>query len=224
MPKTADPQVAAWWTAKADEIHARIPDFGMFLIKANSEGQPGPGDYQRSHAAGANMLAAAIRPHDGIVMWRVFVYASEKPEDRVRQTYSEFAPLDGKFAGNFIVQVKNRPIDFEPREPFHPSFGAMPRTPPRMEVHIAKEFRGSATHLVYLGTVWQEILRSDTYRPRKGKTVADVLDRPVRPGALRGIAGVSNIGTDRNWSGSQFDQANWYAFGRLAWNSHGDAR
>ncbi len=225
--KTADPldpQVAAWWKAKADDIYARIPDFGGFLIKANSEGQPGPGDYKRSHADGANMLAAAVRPHGGIVMWRAFVYASEKPEDRVRQAYSEFAPLDGKFADNVIVQVKNGPIDFQPREPFHPLFGAMPRTPLMMEVQITKEYMGFATHLVYLGTMWQEVLRSDTYRPRKGTTVADGLDRPVRPGALTGIAGVSNIGTDRNWSGSQFDQANWYAFGRLAWNPDGDAR
>ena len=225
--KTADPldpQVAAWWQAKVDEIYARIPDFGGFLVKANSEGQPGPGDYKRSHADGANMLARALKPHDGIVMWRAFVYANEKPEDRVRQAYSEFAPLDGKFADNVIVQVKNGPIDFQPREPFHPLFGAMPRTPLMMEVQITKEYMGFATHLVYLGTLWQEVLRSDTYRPRKGTTVADVLDTPVRPGGLTGMAGVSNIGTDRNWSGSQFDQANWYAFGRLAWNPGGDAR
>lgn len=225
--KTADPldpQVAAWWKAKADEIYARIPDFGGFLVKANSEGQPGPGDYKRSHADGANMLARALKPHGGIVMWRAFVYANEKPEDRVRQAYTEFAPLDGKFADNVIVQVKNGPIDFQPREPFHPLFGAMPRTPLMMEVQITKEYMGFATHLVYLGTLWQEVLRSDTYRPRKGTTVADVLDTPVRPGGLTGMAGVSNIGTDRNWSGSQFDQANWYAFGRLAWNPDGDAR
>lgn len=225
--KTADPldpQVAAWWKAKADEIYARIPDFGGFLVKANSEGQPGPGDYKRSHADGANMLARALKPHGGIVMWRAFVYANDKPEDRVRQAYSEFEPLDGKFADNVIVQVKNGPIDFQPREPFHPLFGAMPRTPLMMEVQITKEYMGFATHLVYLGTLWQEVLRSDTYRPRKGTTVANVLDTPVRPGALTGMAGVSNIGTDRNWSGSQFDQANWYAFGRLAWNPDGDAR
>lgn len=225
--KTADPldtQVAAWWKAKADEIYARIPDFGGFLVKANSEGQPGPGDYKRSHADGANMLAAAVKPHGGIVMWRAFVYANEKPEDRVRQAYSEFQPLDGKFADNVIVQVKNGPIDFQPREPFHPLFGAMPRTPLMMEVQITKEYMGFATHLVYLGTMWQEVLQSDTHRPRKGVTVADVLDTPVRPGALTGMAGVANIGTDRNWSGSQFDQANWYAFGRLAWNPDGDAR
>lgn len=225
--KTADPldpQVAAWWQAKADEIYARIPDFGGFLVKANSEGQPGPGDYKRSHADGANMLARALKPHGGIVMWRAFVYANEKPEDRVRQAYSEFEPLDGKFADNVIVQVKNGPIDFQPREPFHPLFGAMPHTPLMMEVQITKEYMGFATHLVYLGTMWQEVLRSDTYRPRKGTTVADVLDTPVRPSALTGMAGVSNIGTDRNWSGSQFDQANWYAFGRLAWNPDADAR
>jgi alpha-glucuronidase len=220
--KTADPldpQVAAWWRAKADEIYGRIPDFGGFLVKANSEGQPGPGDYGRSHAQGANILAAALKPHGGAVMWRAFVYAHDKPEDRAKQAYSEFQPLDGKFADNVIVQVKNGPIDFQPREPFHPLFGAMPRTPLMMEVQITKEYMGFATHLVYLGTMWQEVLRSDTYRPRKGTTVADVL---MRPGGLTGMAGVANIGTDRNWSGSQFDQANWYAFGRMAWDP--DAR
>ncbi|KQM29036.1 alpha-glucuronidase [Sphingomonas sp. Leaf11] len=216
--KTADPldpQVAAWWQAKADEIYARIPDFGGFLVKANSEGQPGPGDYGRSHAEGANMLAAALKPHGGVVMWRAFVYAHDKPEDRAKQAYSEFQPLDGKFADNVIVQVKSGPIDFQPREPFHPLFGAMPRTPLMMEVQITKEYLGFATHLAYLGPMWEEVLRSDTWRPRKGSTVADVL---ARPGGLSGMAGVANVGTDRNWSGSQFDQANWYAFGRLAWN------
>ncbi len=224
--KTADPldpAVAAWWRAKADEIYTRIPDFGGFLVKANSEGQPGPGDYHRSHAEGANMLAAALKPHGGVVMWRAFVYASEKPEDRAKQAYSEFQPLDGTFADNVIVQVKNGPIDFQPREPFHPLFGAMPRTPLMMEVQITKEYLGFATHLAYLGTMWEEVLRSDTDRPRAGMTVADGLERRVRPGAPTGIAGVANIGTDRNWSGSQFDQANWYAFGRLAWNPQGSA-
>ncbi len=216
--KTADPldpTVAAWWRAKADEIYARIPDFGGFLVKANSEGQPGPGDYGRSHAEGANMLAAALKPHGGVVMWRAFVYAHDKPEDRAKQAYSEFQPLDGAFADNVIVQVKNGPIDFQPREPFHPLFGAMPRTPLMMEVQITKEYLGFATHLAYLGTMWEEVLLSDTYRPHKGATVADVL---ARHGRLSGMAGVANVGTDRNWSGSQFDQANWYAFGRLAWN------
>ncbi|WP_294327868.1 alpha-glucuronidase family glycosyl hydrolase, partial [uncultured Sphingomonas sp.] len=143
--KTADPldpAVAAWWRAKADEIYVRIPDFGGFLVKANSEGQPGPGDYGRSHAEGANMLAAALKPHGGVVMWRAFVYAHDKPEDRAKQAYSEFQPLDGKFADNVIVQVKNGPIDFQPREPFHPLFGAMPRTPLMMEVQITKEYLG----------------------------------------------------------------------------------
>ncbi len=216
--KTADPldpQVAEWWRAKADEIYARIPDFGGFLVKANSEGQPGPGDYGRSHAQGANMLAAALKPHGGVVMWRAFVYAHDKPEDRAKQAYSEFQPLDGTFADNVVVQVKNGPIDFQPREPFHPLFGAMPRTPLMMEVQITKEYLGFATHLAYLGPMWEEVLRSDTWRPRKGTTVADVL---TRPGGLSGMAGVANIGTDRNWSGSQFDQANWYAFGRMAWD------
>ena len=215
--KTADPldpAVAAWWRAKADEIYARIPDFGGFLVKANSEGQPGPGDYGRSHAEGANMLAAALKPHGGVVMWRAFVYAHDKPEDRAKQAYSEFQPLDGKFADNVIVQVKNGPIDFQPREPFHPLFGAMPRTPLMMEVQITKEYLGFATHLAYLGPMWEEVLRSDTYRPRRGMTVAKVLAQS----RLSGMAGVANVGTDRNWSGSQFDQANWYAFGRMAWN------
>ncbi|RHW17569.1 alpha-glucuronidase [Sphingomonas gilva] len=219
--KTADPldpEVAAWWKAKADEIYRHVPDFGGFLVKANSEGQPGPQDYGRSHAEGANMLAAAVRPHGGVVMWRAFVYANENPDDRAKQAYSEFQPLDGTFADNVIVQVKNGPIDFQPREPFHPLFGAMPKTPLMMEFQITKEYLGFATHLVYLGGLWEEVLRADTHRPRAGTTVADVLDTPVRAGAPTGIAGVANIGNDRNWSGSQFDQANWYAFGRLAWN------
>lgn len=219
--KTADPldpQVAAWWKAKTDEVYRHVPDFGGYLVKANSEGQPGPQDYRRSHADGANMLAAAVEPHGGIVMWRAFVYANEKPEDRAKQAYSEFQPLDGKFADNVIVQVKNGAIDFQPREPFHPLFGAMPKTPLMMEFQITKEYLGFATHLVYLGSLWEEVLRADTHRPRKGTTVADILDTPVRRGASTGIAGVANIGSDRNWSGSQFDQANWYAYGRLAWN------
>lgn len=225
--KTADPldpKVAAWWRAKADEIYREIPDFGGFLVKANSEGQPGPQDYKRTHADGANMLAAAVKPHGGIVMWRAFVYASEKPEDRAKQAFSEFEPLDGKFADNVLVQVKNGPIDFQPREPFHPLFGAMPKTPLMMEVQITKEYLGFATHLAYLGTMWEEVLQSDTARPRTGTTVADTLEHRTRPGAFTGIAGVANIGVDRNWSGSQFDQANWYAFGRLAWNPQASAR
>lgn len=219
--KTADPldpAVRAWWKAKADEIYAAIPDFGGFLVKANSEGQPGPSDYKRSHADGANMLADALAPHGGVVMWRAFVYSAENDADRHKQAYDEFAPLDGKFRDNVLLQVKNGAIDFQPREPFHPLFGAMPHTPLMMEVQITKEYLGFATHLAYLGTMWEEVLQSDTFRPRAGSTVAKVLETRVAPKAPTGMAGVANIGTDINWSGSQFDQANWYAFGRLAWN------
>jgi alpha-glucuronidase len=205
----ADPAVKQWWQAKAAEIHRLIPDFGGVLVKANSEGQPGPQDYGRTHADGANMLADAVAPFGGIVMWRAFVYSNEVPDDRAKQAYSEFKPLDGRFRDNVLVQVKNGPIDFQPREPFHPLFGAMSRTPLMLEVQITKEYLGFATHLVYLGTLYQEVLRADTHARGPGSTVAKVID---------GIAGVANIGTDRNWSGSHFDQANWYAFGRLAWS------
>jgi alpha-glucuronidase len=224
--KTADPRdpaVGAWWKAKIDEIYRVIPDFGGFVVKANSEGQPGPADYQRSHAEGANMFADALAPHGGIVMWRAFVYAAENPDDRHKQAYSEFAPLDGKFRDNVLVQVKNGAIDFQPREPFHPLFGAMPRTPLMMEFQLTKEYLGFATHLAYLGTMWEEVLQADTFRPRKGTTVADILETPVDAGAVTGMAGVANIGSDANWTGSQFDQANWYAFGRFAWNPQAKA-
>lgn len=219
--KTADPldpQVQRWWQAKAAEIYKYIPDFGGFLVKANSEGQPGPQDYGRTHADGANMLADALEPHGGIVIWRAFVYSHEQPDDRAKQAYDEFVPLDGKFRNNVLVQVKNGAIDFQPREPFHPLFGAMPKTPLAMEFQITKEYLGFATHLVYLGAFWEEVLRSDTYRPRKGSTVAKIIDGSAHNYAHTAIAGVANTGTDRNWSGSHFDQANWYAFGRLAWN------
>lgn len=219
--KTADPldpAVRAWWKAKADEIYAVIPDFGGFLVKANSEGQPGPSDYKRSHADGANMLADALAPHGGVVMWRAFVYSEHNDADRHKQANDEFVPLDGKFRDNVLLQVKNGAIDFQPREPFHPLFGAMPKTPLMLEVQITKEYLGFATHLAYLGTMWEEVLESDTFRPRPGSTVAKILETPVAPKALTGMAGVANIGTDINWSGSQFDQANWYAYGRLAWN------
>jgi len=219
--KTADPldpAVRAWWKAKADEIYAVIPDFGGFLVKANSEGQPGPSDYKRSHADGANMLADALAPHGGVVMWRAFVYSEHNDADRHKQANDEFVPLDGKFRDNVLLQVKNGAIDFQPREPFHPLFGAMPKTPLMLEVQITKEYLGFATHLAYLGTMWEEVLESDTFRPRAGSTVAKVLETPVAPKALTGMAGVANIGTDINWSGSQFDQANWYAYGRLAWD------
>ncbi|MCM8730622.1 alpha-glucuronidase family glycosyl hydrolase [Hephaestia sp. GCM10023244] len=213
-----DPRVARWWQAKADEIYAAIPDFGGFLVKANSEGQPGPGDYQRSQAEGANMLAAALRPHQGVVIWRAFVYAAENPEDRARQAYSEFKPLDGKFAANVIVQVKNGPIDFQPREPFSPLFGAMPGTPLALELQITKEYLGFATHLVYLAPLFEETLDADTFAQGKGSTVAKVVEGRLDGHKLSAIAGVANIGSDRDWSGSDFDQANWYAFGRLAWD------
>jgi alpha-glucuronidase len=219
--KTADPldpAVRAWWKAKIDEIYTVIPDFGGLLVKANSEGQPGPADYHRTHAEGANMMADALAPHHGILMWRAFVYAAENAEDRHKQAYTEFQPLDGKFRDNVLVQVKNGAIDFQPREPFHPLFGAMPRTPLMMEFQITKEYLGFATHLAYLGTMWEEALEADTFRPGKGSTVAKVIETPVDEGAATGMAGVANIGTDRNWSGSQFDQANWYAFGRFAWD------
>jgi alpha-glucuronidase len=239
--KTADPldpDVRRWWRAKADEVYKYIPDFGGFLVKANSEGQPGPQDYGRTHADGANMLADALAPHGGIVMWRAFVYSQTQPDDRAKQAYSEFVPLDGKFRDNVIVQVKNGAIDFQPREPFHPLFGAMPKTPLMMEFQITKEYLGFATHLVYLGTLYEETLSADTMRPGKRSTVAKVIDgslygAPVggRPangtparGGLTGMAGVANIGADRNWCGSLFDQANWYAFGRLAWDPSLSAR
>ncbi len=214
----ADPAVAAWWKAKADEIYSIIPDFGGFLVKANSEGQPGPQDYGRTHADGANMLADAVAPHGGIVMWRAFVYSHETPDDRAKQAYTEFVPLDGKFRDNVLVQVKNGAIDFQPREPFHPLFGAMPKTPLMMEFQITKEYLGFATHLAYLAPMWKEVLDADTFRPKKGSTVAKVVDGSMDGHKLSAIAGVANIGSDRNWSGSTFDQANWYAYGRLAWN------
>jgi alpha-glucuronidase len=202
-----DPAVRAWWKAKADEFYASIPDFGGFLVKASSEGQPGPGDYGRTHADGANMMAEALG-NRGTVIWRAFVYSAEDATDRAKQAYAEFVPLDGKFAANVIVQVKNGPIDFQPREPFHPIFGAMPHTRLMFEAQQTKEYLGFSTHLAFLAPMWREALESDTGR---GGSVAD----SIRTG---GMAGVSNVGSDRNWSGSHFDQANWYAFGRLAWD------
>ncbi|HEY8878898.1 MAG TPA: alpha-glucuronidase family glycosyl hydrolase [Roseateles sp.] len=211
--KTADPldpAVRAWWKAKADEIYRAIPDFGGFLVKANSEGQPGPQDYGRNHADGANMLAEALAPHGGLVMWRAFVYAPDTG-DRAKQGYAEFQPLDGQFAPNVIVQVKNGAIDFQPREPFHPLFGAMPKTPLALELQITKEYLGFSTHLAYLGPLFEEVLRADTRADARNRGSATVADR------IQAMAGVANIGADRNWCGSHFDCANWYAFGRMAW-------
>jgi alpha-glucuronidase len=213
-----DPEVRAWWRAKADEVYGLIPDFGGFLVKANSEGQPGPQDYGRSHAEGANLLAEALAPHGGVVMWRAFVYSHEVPDDRAKQAFTEFTPLDGVFAENVFVQVKNGPIDFQPREPFHPLFGAMPRTPLMMEFQVTKEYLGLATHLVYLAPQYREVLASDTRTLGMSSTVARVVDGTLHGLARSGMAGVSNVGTDHNWCGSVFACANWYAFGRLAWD------
>ena len=218
---TADPldgAVRAWWRAKVDEIYRYVPDFGGFLVKANSEGQPGPQDYHRSHADGANMLADALAPHHGVVMWRAFVYSSAAPADRVKQAYEEFTPLDGQFRANVLLQTKNGPLDFQPREPFHPLFGAMPKTPQMIEFQITKEYLGEDTHLVFLAPLFSEVLNADTYVRGAGSTVARVIDGSLQGQSETGMAGVSNIGRDSNWTGSQFNQANWYAFGRLAWD------
>jgi alpha-glucuronidase len=204
--KTADPldaDVKQWWKNKADEIYKYVPDFGGFLVKANSEGQPGPQNYNRTHADGANMLAEAVGPHGGIVMWRAFVYDSNVPDDRAKQAYSEFKPLDGKFNDNVIVQVKNGPIDFQPREPYHPLFGTMKSTPLMMELQITQEYLGQATHLVFLPVLWKENIDQ-----------ADLKES----NALKAVAGVANIGNDRNWTGHLFGQSNWYGYGRLAWD------
>ncbi len=219
--QTADPlepEVADWWKAKAAEIYRLIPDFGGFLVKANSEGQPGPKDYGRTHAEGANMLADALAPHGGIVMWRAFVYDQDVDPDRVKRAYIEFTKLDGRFRRNAVVQVKNGPIDFQPREPFHPLFGGMKQTPVFAELQATQEYLGQAKHLVYHGTMWKEFLDSDTYAKGAGSTVGGVLDGTVYPYPVTGIVSVANPGTDTNWCGHHFSQANWYAFGRLAWN------
>ena len=219
--KTADPLdplVQQWWKNKVAEIYEYIPDFGGFVVKANSEGQPGPQNYGKTHADGANMLADALAPHGGIVMWRAFVYSNETPDDRIKQAFNEFKPLDGKFRKNVSIQVKNGPLDFQPREPFHPLFGAMPQTPLNIEFQITQEYLGFATHLVYLAPLFKEVLDADTYINGKGSTVAKILEGSVHHYALTGIAGVANIGNERNWTGHPFGQSNWYAFGRLAWN------
>ena len=202
--KTADPldkKVQQWWKKKAKEIYAAIPDFGGFLVKANSEGQPGPGDYHRTHAEGANMLADAVKPYGGIIMWRSFVYgANHKGEDRVKQAVSEFKGMDGKFRDNVILQSKNGPLDFQPREPYAPIFDNIKQTPQIAELQITQEYLGQSKHLTYLAPMWKEFFDF------------------VNPNKLVGISGVANIGDDANWCGHPFSQANWYAFGRLAWN------
>lgn len=213
-----DPQVIEWWKNKTAEIYKEIPDFGGFLVKANSEGQPGPQDYGRNHADGANMLAKAVAPFDGIVMWRAFVYSNEVPDDRAKQAYNEFKPLDGKFDKNVLVQVKNGAIDFQPREPFHPLFGAMPNTPLMVELQITQEYLGMSTNLAYLATLFEENLKSDTYAKGKGSTVGKIVDGSFDNHSLSAIAGVTNIGNDINWTGHPFAQSNWYAYGRQAWN------
>jgi alpha-glucuronidase len=235
--KTADPldpAVAAWWRAKAEEIYRLIPDFGGFLVKANSEGQPGPQDYGRTHADGANLLADAVAPFNGIVMWRAFVYSPDNNDDRVKQAVTEFAPLDGKFRQNVVVQIKNGPLDFMPREPFSPLFGAMPGTRLAAELQITQEYLGQSVDLAYLAPLWKEVLDSDTYARREpvesangsargelvesDTRVASIIDGSAKLQHPSVIAGVANTGTDRNWTGHPLAQANWYAFGRLAWD------
>jgi alpha-glucuronidase len=213
-----DPAVARWWKAKADEIHGVIPDFGGLLVKANSEGQPGPQDYGRTHAEGANVLADALAAHGGIVMWRAFVYDASVDPDRVKRAYLEFVPLDGRFRPNVLVQVKNGPLDFQPREPFHPLFGATPKTPLVAELQVTQEYLGHSNHLVYLGPMWKEFLDADTYARGPGSPVSRVIDGTLDGRARTGIAGVANTGRDPNWCGHDFAQANWYALGRLAWD------
>lgn len=218
--RSADPlndTVQLWWKEKVKEIYQSIPDFGGFLVKANSEGQPGPQDYKRTHADGANMLADAVAPFNGIIMWRAFVYSSSS-NDRFKQAYEEFKPLDGKFRKNVLVQVKNGPIDFQPREPFSPLFGAMPQTPLMMEFQLTQEYLGQQTHLVYEAPLFKEALNADTYSKGKGSTVIKIVDGSLDNFSISGIAGVSNIGNDINWCGHPFAQANWYALGRLCWD------
>lgn len=218
---TADPidaRVLAFWQAKVHEIYRYVPDFGGFLVKANSEGQPGPQRYERSHADGANLLAEALAPHGGIVLWRAFVYDAAVPDDRAKQAFNEFHPLDGLFKKNVLVQVKNGPIDFQPREPFHPLFGAMPKTPLALEVQLTQEYLGCATHLCFLAPLVAECLDADTSARGPGSTVAQVVDGSLDGHETTAMCGVANIGAERNWCGHPFAQANWYAFGRLAWN------
>ncbi|MCC6802361.1 MAG: alpha-glucuronidase [Anaerolineae bacterium] len=218
---TADPLdagVRGWWKAKVDEIYDLIPDFGGFVVKANSEGQPGPRDYGRSQEDGANALAEPMLDKGGIVCWRAFIYDDHDPDDRHKQAYTELVPVDGTFAENVVLQVKNGAIDFQPREPYHPLFGAMPKTPLSLEVQITQEYLGCATHLAYLAPLFKETLDADTGCQGVGSTVARVVDGSLDGHALSALAGIANTGTDRNWCGHPFAAANWFAFGRLAWD------
>ncbi|WP_346860597.1 alpha-glucuronidase [uncultured Draconibacterium sp.] len=212
-----DPAVKAWWKEKVKEIYTLIPDFGGFLVKANSEGQPGPQNFGRNHADGANMMAEALEPYNGFVMWRAFVY-DPSDEDRAKQAYNEFMPLDGQFHDNVIIQVKNGPIDFQPREPFSPLFGAMKKTTVMPELQVTMEYLGQSVHLVFLATMWEEFLKSETWQEGAGSMVARCTDGSIFNQKYSAIAGVANIGLDANWCGHDFAQANWYAFGRQAWN------
>ncbi|MEX0719095.1 MAG: alpha-glucuronidase family glycosyl hydrolase [Balneolaceae bacterium] len=212
-----DPDVKEWWAEKASEIYTQIPDFGGFLVKADSEGQPGPFKYNRNHAEGANVLAEAVEPHDGIIIWRAFVYSPEQ-KDRFREAYDEFVPLDGKFKDNVILQIKNGPIDFQPRDPYSPLFGSLPNTNTMLELQITQEYFGFANHLAYMGTLFSEVLKTNTFAKGEGSTVGEIVAGDVFEYEHSGMAGVVNLGTDRNWTGHPFVQSSWYAFGRLAWD------
>jgi alpha-glucuronidase len=223
-----DPRVRAWWRAKVEEIYRAIPDFGGFLIKANSEGVPGPQDYGRSHSDGANMYADLLKPHGGIVMYRAFVYDDPGKDwklDRIAEAYRIIKPFDGRFRDNVIVQEKEGPLDFQAREPFAPLFGAMPRTQMAVEFPVTKEYTGQGVDISYLGSMYEEIYQSDTHAYGKGSTVARIVEGKYNKATkLTGVAGVANTGNDRNWTGSIFNQANWYAFGRFAWDPDSSAR
>ncbi len=218
---TADPrnpEVARWWKDKVDEIYRFIPDFGGFQVKAFSESQPGPQDYGAGHLEGANMLAEALHPHGGVMLWRAFVYSTEIDSDRAKCAYKEFVPLDGKFQPGVFIQVKNGPVDFQPREPFSPLFGGMPKTPVAMEFQVTQEYYGQDVHLVCLAPMWKEVLDADTFAQGKGSPVSRVIDGSLFGYPDTAIVGVANTGADRNWCGHHFAQANWYAYGRLAWD------
>lgn len=219
--ETADPRdscVQAWWKEKVDEIYELIPDFGGFLVKANSEGMPGPQDYHCTHAEGANVLARALKPHGGIVMWRTFVYNPEIDKDRIKRSYKEFLPLDGKFEDNVVLQTKNGALDFQPSEPAQPLFGSMKYTSLMPELQITQEYLGHSTYLVYLLPMWREFLDFDTYSEGRGSTVKSIITGKMVSCPFRAMAGVANTGDSYNWTGHHFAQANWFAFGRLAWN------